>query len=57
MNFHWPKKRGNNYAPWYVILWRCVWWLPIMVSFSLAFIFITFASGIGTAREFWKDAI
>jgi hypothetical protein len=39
----WPAHRGNNYLPWYVIIWRAVWVVPLYLSYGVAVLFAVIA--------------
>ena len=52
----WPARPGSNLAPWYVIGWRLLWSPAIYLGFALAFAGIAMASGLQTARDWWRQA-
>ena len=56
INFRWPAKRGNTLVPWYTILWRLTWWLPIMASLGLTVAFVALSHGLDQAEDFWDRA-
>jgi hypothetical protein len=51
-----PKKKGNNLNPWYVILWR-LFMLPFMILFGIAFYvsYACFTLNLYYPEQFRKD--
>lgn len=57
INWNWPAKPGNGLVPWYTIVWRMAWWLPLMLSLALTVAVLTISHGPSTASDFWKAAV
>lgn len=54
INWKWPKTVKNNYFPWYLILWHCVWIVPIYISRILFVFFVLINSlDISLTQEAW----
>lgn len=32
LNFHWPYTPDNNYAPWYLLIWRTPWFIVMFIG-------------------------
>ncbi|VTU31784.1 hypothetical protein H4CHR_02878 [Variovorax sp. PBS-H4] len=56
INLRWPATSGNNLAPWYTILWRMLWWIPLAASIGLTTVIVALSHGIDEAEDFWKRA-
>lgn len=55
MNWKWPAKRGNNYEPWYKILWRSIWVAPMFVSLFIFIFFLACCYGLAAGLDRWRD--
>jgi hypothetical protein len=45
----------SNYAPWYQIAWRTLWWIPLQ-ALRVAMVSVAFIGwGKRAAARFWKD--
>jgi hypothetical protein len=49
------KNRELN--PWYVILWRALWWPFYMVGLILSFLALSVTIGLDSAISFWKHNV
>lgn len=45
------QKPFNPYAPWYVIAWRMVWWVPLKVARELFLLFVLLGWGPRVEEE------
>jgi len=54
MNWKWPANRANNLAPWYVVMRRMVFVIPMYVGLAVCVVCYAGAYGIGEARRFWN---
>lgn len=45
------QKQYNPYAPWYVIAWRMVWWVPLKISRELFLLFALLGWGPRVEEE------
>ncbi len=56
MNIHWPQTPEKRHlAPWYVVGWRLIWYVPIVASGLLLLLFSCISHGPHRAREFIDD--
>lgn len=47
----------TDYAPWWQIVWRCLWFLPFQLL-RVAMALVTLVGwGRRTARQFWYDTL
>ena len=51
----WPAKRTNSLNPWYTIVWRAIWWVPMRVSLFITCFFLALCVGPTHAMIAWKD--
>lgn len=49
----WP---GEPYAPWWVIAWRLLWFIPYHIALVLLVACAIAAAGPRVGREIWDDA-
>lgn len=52
----WPEKPGNHMNPWYVILWKAVFWPFMVFGFAVSFVAILCAHGPREASRWWDNA-
>lgn len=52
----WPRRHGNNLAPWFLIVWRALWMPIIFGGLAIAWLGVLCAFGYHKARHFWADA-
>jgi hypothetical protein len=57
MNWHWPSRPNNTYAPLYVMVWRLPWMVPIVLGRALIAVGVwgaygSLSEGIRTWKEF-----
>ena len=45
MNWRWPKKKDNNCNPWYTMLWRTLWILPVCLFLILTSVIVSIFYG------------
>jgi hypothetical protein len=56
INWKWPGGPGSIYNPWYDILWRLLWFVPVTISRVLFALFVGIAArDHRTALEAWRD--
>lgn len=55
INWRWPATKKNFYVPWYVIAWRMVWALPIVICRVLLAACVLCSRGISTAAAIWHE--
>lgn len=46
---------GNYYAPWYVILWRALWFIPWQISRCLYVGIVFCMFGASSSKDAWYD--
>lgn len=47
--------KRKNLLPIYLIIWRMIWWLPMVSSIALAAIAVGIFYGYEDGLEFWKS--
>jgi hypothetical protein len=45
----------SDYAPWYVIAWRLLWWVPLQLARFVLCTITLVGWGPSAARGIWKD--
>lgn len=53
INLNWPATPQNVWNPWYVIVWRVLWAIPVYFGLSIAFVGMLFAHGPREALNWW----
>ena len=51
----WPQTKTNHMVPWFVIVWRLLWFVPIHFVSALLIFFIAISYGLETARSTIDD--
>ena len=54
-NVHWPKTPGNNYVPWYLILWCALFVFPAWCWQGLTCGLISCAYGAKSGKRLWDE--
>ena len=49
-----PDPWTGDWAPWYIILWRALLFIPVMASVFLLMFFVFCAGGYGEAKDVWR---
>ncbi len=57
MNWHWPHKNGNDYAPWYRIIRRGVFIVPTAICVLALAMCATLGWGWAEGRRVWKEFV
>lgn len=57
MNWHYPATNRNNRVPWYTIIRRSVFFLPVWGAILLMIGFTYLGWGKQTAIEMWNDFV
>lgn len=52
---NWPKKPGNIYNPWWLMVWRAVWGVPVIALVALASVFVAIGFGPTRASELLRE--
>lgn len=52
----WPAMPGNGLNPGYVILWRALWWIPLLASMGLTWCLVLIIAGLDEANDYWARA-
>lgn len=52
----WPHTPANCIAPWYILIWRALWFPIIYVGLGFTFVSLALCFGVTVALEWWKDA-
>lgn len=53
--WRWPESRITGRAPWFVIMWRALWWLPMVASVMLSTLIVAIAFGPRSAKRMWDN--
>ena len=56
-NFHWPMTKSNNKAPWYSIVRRVVFFIPVFTALYLFLLFVFLGWGWPTMKAMYKDIV
>lgn len=56
INWKWPSTPSNDYAPWYLILLRCLLYVAYTALVLLASVLLLCGWGRGDAARFLSDA-
>lgn len=54
MNWKWPKTKYNGYNPWYKIVWRLVWAIPMFMSFWCTCLLMSISYGKKEGQELFR---
>jgi hypothetical protein len=54
MNVKFPVSR-EGWAPWYLIVWRLIWFVPVMLARVLFVLILGIGWGPETASAAWRD--
>jgi hypothetical protein len=54
-NFHWPATKYNNKVPWYTVVRRSIFFVPVFAALFVSLFFVTLGWGFDTAKEIWDD--
>lgn len=52
----WPARPGSCYVPWFVVLWRCVWWPIYLAGLAICVVALLMSQGRYAAGDFWANA-
>lgn len=52
--YKYSKKHGIL-NPWYIILWRTLWFVPVKVALLIATLFVFIGFGKDTAEQVWDS--
>lgn len=47
----------RKYAPWYVCIWRAIWFVPLVLSVCLYTFMILMVYGPREAKHVWRELI
>ena len=52
----WPEDKRTGLVPWFVILWRMLWFPLMMSGHAIAWFGIAMSHGVYWANKYWDDA-
>lgn len=53
---NWPHTDTNGKAPWYLVLWRILWFPVIYLGWVISYLGIAIAFGLSIANRWLQDA-
>ena len=57
MNFHWPATKYNDKAPWYTVVRRGIFFIPVFAALYLFLLFVFLGWGKHTVTEMYKEIV
>ena len=55
MNFNWPATKQNNMVPWYTMIRRGVFFVPVFVFLFISLAFVYLGWGKYAVIDLWRD--
>jgi hypothetical protein len=55
MNFNWPATKQNNMVPWYTMIRRGIFFVPVFVFLFISLAFVYLGWGKYAVIDLWRD--
>lgn len=57
INWKWPSTKENTWIPWYLIAWRVIWTIPLLIGFGFMYVSLFCGRGPKEANRFWEEVV
>lgn len=54
--YKWPENKRTGRNPLYIMVWRLIWMIPLLIGLFYTYIIIVISRGFSTANEWVKKA-